>query len=86
MNRATSQFSTAAWVLIAGSVDDGEVEAQKMSLALAPVAGDAGLVIDQRQLLADQAVEKGGLAHIGPPDNGNCGQHDVGPFPFYRCP
>ena len=69
-------------IFITGGVDDGEVEAEQMRLALTPVAGDAGLVVDQRELLADQAVEQGGLAHIGPPDNGYDGQHG-GPFPSY---
>src|SRR6059058_3521807 len=35
------------------------------------VAGDAGLVIHQRQLLPDQPVEQRRLADIGPADDGN---------------
>ena len=67
------------FVLITGGVDDGEVQPQKMRLALPPVARDARLVIHQRQLLADQAVEQGGLAYIGPSHDRYGGQH--GPFP-----
>ena len=66
-------------ILIAGGVDDGEVQAQQMRLPLAPVAGHAGLVVHQRQLLADQPVEQGGLAHIGASDDRYRGQH--GPIP-----
>ncbi len=69
------------FVLITSGVDDGEFDAKQVRLPFPPIARDAGLVIDQRQLLADEPVEEGGLAHIGPPYNGNCGQHDS-PFPL----
>ena len=39
--------------------------------ALAPVARDAGLVVDQRELLPDQTIEQRRFADIGPADNGN---------------
>ncbi len=67
------------FILIAGGVDDGEVQTQKMRLTFPPVARHARLVIHQRQLLADQAVEQGGLAHIGASDDRYGGQH--GPYP-----
>ena len=53
-----------------------------MRLALAPVAGHARPVVDQRQLLADQPVEQGGLADVGAADDGDGGQlgHEA------RCP
>ena len=35
------------------------------------VADTAGLLFDDRAALADQAVEKGRLAHIGAADNGD---------------
>ena len=42
-----------------------------LRLALAAVARDAGLVIDQRKLLPDQAVEQRRFADIGPADDGD---------------
>jgi hypothetical protein len=44
-------------------------------MPFAQVAGHARLVIDQRQPLADKAVEQGGLADIRPPDNGEGKAH-----------
>ena len=61
-------------VLVAGGVDDPEFEAEQGRLALAPVAGHAGPVVDQRQLPADQPVEQGRLADIGPADDRDGGQ------------
>ena len=55
----------------AGGIDDGEVEIVEPGLPFAAVAGDAGLVIDQRELLPDQPVEQRRLSDIGPADNGN---------------
>ena len=55
----------------ARGVDHGEFEIAEASLALAAVAGDAGLVIDQRELLSDQPVEQRRFSDIGPADNGN---------------
>jgi hypothetical protein len=40
-----------------------------LRVALAPVAGDARQIVDQRQALADQAVEQGRLADIRPADD-----------------
>ncbi len=59
----------------AGGVDDGEFEIAEPGLALAAIAGDAGQVIDERELLSDQAVEQRRLADIGPADNGDCKRH-----------
>ena len=50
---------------------DGEFEIAETPLALAAVAGDAGLVIDQRELLPDQPVEQRRFSDIGPADDGN---------------
>ena len=87
-NRAASASRTAAMVcarirpgrvcgilvLVAGGVDHPEVEPEQARLALAPVAGHARPVVDQRQLLADQPVEQGRLADIGPADDRDGGQ------------
>ena len=48
-----------------------------MTRAEAPVARHARLVIHQRELLADQAVEQGRLADIGPADDGDGEGHAV---------
>ena len=40
-----------------------------MRVALPPVAGHAGPVIDQRQLLADETVEQGRFTDIGSADD-----------------
>ena len=65
----------------AGGIDDGEVEIAEPGLALAAVAGDARQVIDQRELLPDQAVEQRRFADIGSADNGNRKGHGS----FVRC-
>jgi hypothetical protein len=64
-------------VLEPGGVDHREIEIAEMRLADPAVAGDAGLIVDDRQLLADQAVEQGGLAHIGASDDGDGEGHDL---------
>ena len=46
--------------------------------ALAAVAGDAGKVVDQRQALADQAIEQRRFADVRPSDNGDREAHDHG--------
>ena len=85
MNSATSASRTAAsvcWrirpgqrlcilVLETGSIDHPEVEAEQLRLAFAPVAGDAGTVIDEREALAHEPVEQGGLADIGAAHDGD---------------
>ena len=58
-----------------GGIDDGEFEIAETSLALAAVAGDAGFVIDQRELLPDQPVEQGRFSDVGPADDGNRERH-----------
>ena len=65
-------------VLPAGGVDHGELQADQFRFAEAPVAGYAGLVIDQRQLLADEPVEQRRLADIGPADDDDLGKHGRG--------
>ena len=57
-------------------IDDGEFEIAEPRLALAAVAGDAGLVIDQRELLPDQPVEQRRFADIGPADDGDREGHE----------
>ena len=58
-------------VLQTGGIDDGECERADPAFADPAVAGDAGLVVDQRLALADQPVEQGRLAHIGAADDGD---------------
>ena len=55
----------------AGGIGNSELTAIPERLAVEPVAGGARLILDDRAALADQAVEKGRLAHIGPADNGD---------------
>ena len=43
--------------VIAGGVDRLEFEIREMGVAIAPVAGDAGLVVDDRLATADEPVE-----------------------------
>ncbi len=54
-----------------GGIDDSEFEIAEPPLAFAAIAGDTRLVIDQRKLLPNQAVEQRRFADIGPADNGN---------------
>ena len=61
-------------VLEAGGVDHPELEPEQLRLALAPVAGHARPVVDQRQALADQPVEQGRFADVGPADDGDGGE------------
>jgi hypothetical protein len=68
-------------VLIACRVDDAEFETEQSRIALAPVAGHARTVVDKRQLLADEAVEQGRLADIGPADDRDGGQLGHAPAP-----
>jgi len=42
----------------AGGIDEREFEIAEMPLAFPAIAGDAGFVVDQRQLLSDQPVEQ----------------------------
>ncbi len=78
--------SVRVFILIARRIDDGEFEIEQAAFALAPVAGDAGRVIDKRQLLANQPVEKSRLADIGPTDNGYRRQHCQLSFLFSGTP
>ena len=60
-----------------GGVDDGEGEIAELRLALAAVAGDAGLIVDQRELAADQPVEQRRLADVRAADDGDFGGHGL---------
>ena len=57
-------------LLEASRVDHREAQIGKPCRALAQVARHPGLVVDECQPLADQPVEQGGFAHIGPPHDG----------------
>ena len=52
-------------------VDQRHVVSTERRLGLAPVAGQAGLIVDQRQALAGQSVEHSGLADIRASDDGD---------------
>ena len=60
----------AAGGLPAGSVEQREGEIAQLCRRLADIAGDAGLVVDQRMPAPHQPVEKRRLADVGPPDDG----------------
>ena len=55
--------------LIAGRVDDAELQPEQVGVALAPVARDTRTIVDQRDALADEAVEQCRLADIGAADD-----------------
>ena len=61
-------------VLVTGGVDDAEIEPDEVRVALAAVAGDAGGVVDERELLADEAVEERRLADVGTADDRDGGK------------
>ena len=65
-------------------IDDGEFEIAEPGRALAAVAGDAGLVVDQRKLLPDQPVEQRRLADIRPADDGDGERHEKSVRPSGR--
>ena len=50
-------------------VDDGEGEVHEPRLALAPVARDAGLIVDESELAPNQPIEQGRLADIRAADD-----------------
>jgi hypothetical protein len=54
-----------------GGIDHRKFEVAETRLAFPAVARDPGLVIDQRKLLPDQAVEQRRLSDIGPADDGD---------------
>jgi CO/xanthine dehydrogenase FAD-binding subunit len=56
--------TAARGIIEAGRVEQAEAQIGQMRLALAAVAGDAGLVVDQRQLTADQPIEQRRFADI----------------------
>ena len=61
-------------VLPPGGVDDGEAHPRKVRVAHPAIASHAGAVVDQRQPLADQAVEQRRFADIGPADDDDGGK------------
>ena len=60
----------AGVVLPAAGVDDGEVAAVPVRRVHDAVAGDAGGVLDDGLAAAEDPVDQGGLAHVGPADDG----------------
>ena len=74
--RTHARFEAVALdVVEAGRVEDAEPQVTEACFTLAAVTGDAGLVIDEGDLAADQPVEEGRLANIGPPHDGDCCCH-----------
>ena len=64
----------------AAGVDNLEGSPVPSSRAIDAIAGDAGLIGNDRSALADEAVEERRLANIGPADDGDqrkCGRHSV---------
>ncbi len=63
----------------ARGIQHAEAEIAQARLALAPVAGDAGLIVDQRQAPPDETVEECRLPHVGTADDGHrCGHGALG--------
>ncbi len=60
-------------ILEPGGVDDAELEVVERRVAFAPVAGDAGRIVDERQLAPDEAVEQGRFADVGAADDDDGG-------------
>ena len=63
--------------LEAGGVDDGEGKVREPAFALAAVAGDARLIVDERQPAPNQPIEQRRLADVRPADDRNLGAHVV---------
>ncbi len=59
----------------AGGIDQREVQIAKPAKAFAAVAGDARLVVDQREPAPDQTVEQRRFADIGSADNHDFWNH-----------
>ena len=55
----------------AGSVDEADRAVGRLDDGVDGVAGGPRHVVDHRALLAEQLVEEGRLAHVGPPDDGH---------------
>ena len=62
-------------VLIAGRVDQRQVHVADVAVGIAPVAGHAGPIIDQREAFADETIEQCRFAHIGAADDGDLQSH-----------
>ena len=58
-------------------VDDREREIGNPGVALAAIARDAGLIVDQRELASDEPVEQRRLADVRPADDRDLGAHGV---------
>ena len=57
-------------------IDHPKRQAAQLSFALAPVAGYARLIMDERPARADQPVEQGRFSHIGSTDYGDRKGHE----------
>jgi len=61
--------------LVACGIDEGDGAGSERCFCLAPVARQTRLIVDERQPLAGQPVEQGGLADIRPSDDGDGERH-----------
>src|SRR3546814_4115939 len=77
--------------LITRGIDDAEIEPDQMRVPLAPIARHPRLIVDQRELLADEPVEQRRLADIGPADDRDSGKPghacllEFDPLAWKRC-
>ncbi len=56
-------------------IDERHIACPQLGLRLTPIPRQARLIVDQRQPPAREPVEQGGLADIGPADNGQGKTH-----------
>jgi hypothetical protein len=56
-------------VLVASRIHHPEFEPEQLRIALAAIARNAGTIVHQRQPFADETVEQGRFADVGPADD-----------------
>ena len=62
-------------VLIARGVDQGQIHVADVAIGVPAVAGHTRPIVDQREALADEAIEECRLAHIRAADDGDFESH-----------
>src|SRR2546430_628558 len=68
---ADAGLDLARAVVEAAGVDEGELTSAPFDRRIEAVLGGAGLVLDDGDTVTDQAIEQGGLADVGPSDDGH---------------
>src|SRR5256886_5511685 len=68
---ADAGLDLARAVVEAAGVDEGELTSAPFDRRIDAVLGGAGLVLDDGDTVTDQAIEQGGLADVGPSDDGD---------------